>query len=574
MSTPRPAQGVAARWPPAQAVPPGAGPAGPRGPPGLFPRPGLGGPARRPEFRLGQVGDVEPFAPLPIHQGQERSHQRHRIPPLQQVPGRLQVPGRVHCRHLVGQAPGPGFPDLPLGGHRPPFELQPTAPGPGQQDARFLEAHQGQGGALGAGAPGAPGAVDVALQLGGDAQVHHQRHGLHVDAPGRHVGGHEVAQLAPLELGQDAVAHLLAQVPVQAVRRQPRVPQGLGHLLGGDLHPGEDQRRGRLVRQQEVHQGLGMQVLGHQAGGVGDVRVLGGAFRLGVADAHRVLEEALGQGGDGGGQRGREQVGLLPRGHVREDLLHILQEAHVQHLVTLVQHHHGHPRQVQGAPVQVVLDPAGGAHHHPGAALEGLQLRHVAEPAHQQGGLQARGHAPQLGRHLLGQFPGGREDDGLDLPAILEAVQQGQAEGQGLARAGAALHQQVATPEAGAEGLRLDLGGGGEAAPGEGGQERFRTAQGCEGIKGQAVSRGAAGSSWLRCARRTWPKHPDSHGLRFSTRAQPYCGVRVPVSGRSVARVPGPRADPPVPGFVSPRAARSDEALAGSSGPTKELRYR
>ena len=29
-----------------------------------------------------------------------------------------------------------------------------------------------------------------------------------------------------------------------------------------------------------------------------------------------------------------------------------------------------------------------------------------------------------------------------------------------------------------------------------------------------------------------------------------------------------------VPGFFSPRAARSDEALAGSSGPTKELRYR
>ena len=61
--------------------------------------------------------------------------------------------------------------------------------------------------------------------------------------------------------------------------------------------------------------------------------------------------------------------------------------------------------------------------------------------------------------------------------AILrQELQQGQAVGQGLARSGAALHQQVAAFETGLDGLFLHRHGGLETALGQGRQQGFAAA--------------------------------------------------------------------------------------------------
>jgi hypothetical protein len=57
------------------------------------------------------------------------------------------------------------------------------------------------------------------------------------------------------------------------------------------------------------------------------------------------------------------------------------QEAHVEHLVGLVEDQLGDVRQVEVAPVEVVEQPPGRADHDVDAAAQGLDLLVVADPA-------------------------------------------------------------------------------------------------------------------------------------------------------------------------------------------------
>ena len=309
----------------------------------------------------------------------------------------------------------------------------------------------------------------------------HQGQAFDVQAARGHVRGHQVAQLALLELAQDAGARGLGEIAVEEGRGQAGDGQLLGDLLGLGLGLGEDQGGAGLVLQQQVHEGAHVLVIGRQHGGVGDVGVDGMLTGLGQGDLDRILQEPLRQLGDGGGQGGREQVGLGARGDLGEDGFHILEEAHVQHLVALVEDDHAHLAQIQGAALQVVHDAARRAHDDLGALLQGLELGRVGHATHQGGDGELGHESVQLGAHLLGQLPRRSQDQGLRMAFTSQALQQRQAEGQGLARASAALHQQVAAFETGLDGLGLDGHGGLEAALGQGGQQGFAAAEGCEG---------------------------------------------------------------------------------------------
>ena len=70
--------------------------------------------------------------------------------------------------------------------------------------------------------------------------------------------------------------------------------------------------------------------------------------------------------GDGGG----EQAQVPAVGDLLQDVGDILDKAHVQHPVGLVQHHGLHLVQADGAPLHVVHEPAGGGHHDLGALFQ------------------------------------------------------------------------------------------------------------------------------------------------------------------------------------------------------------
>ena len=151
-----------------------------------------------------------------------------------------------------------------------------------------------------------------------------------------------------------------------------------------------------------------------------------------------------------------------------EDGVEILGEAHVEHLVGLVQHEDGDRVERQRLPPQVIEHAPGGADDDVGAAIEGADLlhhrcaaihRHDGESAaagvlvHRLGDLHGKfarrhqHHAPRPGASTL--FGGTRLD------VVAEPLNQGQRESGRLAGAGCRLREQVAAGEN--QGNRLAL---------------------------------------------------------------------------------------------------------------------
>jgi hypothetical protein len=256
---------------------------------------------------------------------------------------------------------------------------------------------------------------------------------------------------------------------------------------------------------------------------------------------HRVVQVAPDQRGDLAVQRRREQQPLpLGRREV-EDGADLGQEAHVGHPVGLVDRGDLDRGQVARALVRVVGEPArrGDQQVDPTLQLGGLPVERHA--AHHRG----HGQAERLGvghdgvDDLLRELAGRDEDEAARAPGLraptVQAGQQREAEGQGLARARLATAQQVAPGEGLGEGGRLDGERRGEAARrqrpqhglgqaevGEGGHPRLGDgpqdlrrhrrgedrggsagAAGTAGRAGSATTRGAAGRRGVRRARGT-----------------------------------------------------------------------
>ena len=199
-------------------------------------------------------------------------------------------------------------------------------------------------------------------------------------------------------------------------------------------------------------------VLGADVGGAGHVAARQGDHRAGHggAEEHRVAV------GTGAGQ----------------DLLHVGQEAQVQHLVGLVQDDGGHVSQVQHAAVHEVDEPAGRSHD--------LDDTHGA----------LRGSRGQLLGDLLGELAGGQDDQtlgaaggGILVPALLPGAQgvheQGDAEAQGLAGTGLGLTNDVLPLQGHRQGEGLDGEGVGDALGAQGLADLRLDAEVGEGLAGQ-----------------------------------------------------------------------------------------
>ena len=195
---------------------------------------------------------------------------------------------------------------------------------------------------------------------------------------------------------------------------------------------------------------------GGLVGALDDVRPLRdqrravGAGRSAHRDAYRVGQETPGDAGDTWRHRGREQHGLALGRQVTEDRLDVLGEAHVEHLVGLVEDHGANAGDVERPATEVVDDPPGGTDDHVDAAFERLQLTVDRLPAVHRDDLDPE-PAPvledRLG-HLHRQLACRDEHEGGSQrsPAVdLQRVQQGQGEGGGLARTGRRLTDEVAT---------------------------------------------------------------------------------------------------------------------------------
>mmetsp|Transcript_138 Transcript_138/g.252 ORF Transcript_138/g.252 Transcript_138/m.252 type:complete len:462 (+) Transcript_138:109-1494(+) len=376
-------------------------------------------------------------------------------PPLDQV-------GDVH-RHLVD-----------LSG----IELLNVA-----QNSDVVVLDEVDGDALAAEAARAANAVDVELSVVRQVVADDQRHLLHIQTSAPEVGGDQDSAGTRPELLHDRVALLLGHVAVDGGHGEVRV----AHLLRQPVHlllgVAEDHRLGDRQRVVEVAQGVELPLLAlHRHEELLD------AFQGQLIALHKhaegVVHELVGHLEDLVRHGGGNQDHLRGGREIAVDVIHLLLEAAVQHLICLIQHEH---LDLAGAEVPLldhVEDAARSAGDDVAAGLEGVDVIGDALAADAAVDLDvqvvAEGQANLL--TLLGQLARGREEEDLRLALLRRhRLQRAQAEDARLARAALRLHDDVPALQDGQDGALLHGGRALEAVGVDAAEQVFLQAQRIEG---------------------------------------------------------------------------------------------
>ena len=239
-----------------------------------------------------------------------------------------------------------------------------------------------------------------------------------------------------------------------------RLAQVPGHLVGPVLGAGEDQSVFHPLLLHEMGQQIGLVPLVHQVDALADHLHRGGdgIYR----HLNGILQQRVHQIGDLRRHGGREKEGLLPLRQPFENLAHVVDEAHVQHPVGLVQDEDLQSLQRDEALVPEVHQPAGGGHQNVYPPLQRLHLGVLAHAAEDDGVAQLQVFA--IGFKALadldGQLPGGSENQSPDGPLEarfgLQALQNGGRKGTGLAGARLGAAQHIPPGQGGGNGLLLN----------------------------------------------------------------------------------------------------------------------
>ncbi len=327
---------------------------------------------------------------------------------------------------------------------------------------------EGHDRALGAGARGASGAVEERLRVGRGIHVDHEPDVVDVNPPGGDVGRHQHGDLALRERGEVLLARPLAQVAVEGGGRDPGVRELGRELLGERLGAHEEQRASGVGN--ELGEDLALVLVRDEEEVVGDARV--GALRVDRV-GQRIVQEPVDQHADVAVE-GRREEQALAGGNLLQQALHRRQEAHVGHEVGFVHDDHLDVGERERLLLQEVLEPAGRGDHDVDAALEPSELAGVADAAVHGHGLDAHGLAERLDGlgHLDRQLARGHQHQRTGTPGTTLTLGQPrhdrQREGDGLAGAGPAAAQDIASGQSVGQRGGLDGEGGLDAALGEG----------------------------------------------------------------------------------------------------------
>ena len=409
----------------------------------------------------------------------------------------------------VGEAALAGRVDVGDGGHGHLLDLLAGGPLDLLEQEALTRGHEEHGVALTAGAAGAADAVHVGLGVLRDVVVDHVRDALDVQAAGGDVGGHEDVHAAGLQVLDGLLALLLGDVAGDGHGLEPGARELLGELLGAGTGAHEGDDAVVLLGLEDPAQGLELPLVAHLQVALAD----GGGRRRLTGDGHllRGVQVLGGDAADGRGHGGGEQRGLLRVRGGGEDAVHLLREAHAQHLVRLVQHEGLQVGEVQRAALEVVDHAARRADDDLRAPAQARQLRTVRGAAvHGQHGdvVEVLGVAVEGVGHLEGELAGRGEREhlrGVRAPGHVrglgEAGQGRQRERAGLAGAGLGQAHDVAAVQQQRDGRLLDRRGAGVAQVLDGGQHagvQAEVQEGGAGGPGRGLGGGGLGGVDLR----------------------------------------------------------------------------
>jgi hypothetical protein len=247
---------------------------------------------------------------------------------------------------------------------------------------------------------------------------------------------------------------------VERLDAHPAVAQRPCQAVGADLRADEDDGLLRALGLQ--HAGEGLRLLAVRRLDVELVDRVDSQRGRAHLDRLRVVHPLLGQAPDLRRHRGREQSRLAAGRAAPQDGLDVLEEAEVEHLVGLVEHHVARVGQHEVMAIHHVHHAADGSDHHVRALAQERRLvadRRAAEDRHDVDALALAVRAQRLG-DLDAQLARRREHQRLHLRAPrIDVLEQRQAERGGLAGAGLRLADHVAPGEQRGDRLLLDRRG-------------------------------------------------------------------------------------------------------------------
>ncbi len=289
--------------------------------------------------------------------------------------------------------------------------------------------------------------VDVGFGVGGDVVIDDMADALDVETAGGHVGGDDDVEVSILEALDRLLPQRLRHVSVEGSAGEAARLQLLHQFHGGDLGAHEDEHGVEILGIEDAGQGIELVQSLDLPVALGDG---GDGGRLGLdADLDGITQMAKGDLQHLLRHGGREKGRLPPLRSVSQDLFHLIDKPHAQHLVRLVEHNARELVELQGAAVQVVLNAPRRSDHGMDAALQLAQLLpHVLPPVDRKD-LESR-QVTRIGLHRLGdlqrQLPCGGQDKDLRTPdRRVEATEERQGKGSRLAGAGLGLAEQVAS---------------------------------------------------------------------------------------------------------------------------------
>ena len=371
----------------------------------------------------------------------------------------LQAVPRAEIRLQQGGNPlGDDSLHIGIPGQRAFLEFDAEFPGDLLQLDFFQGSDQGKGHPAGPGPSGAPDPMDVNLRVLRRLVLNDMGQFLDIDAPGRHIGSHHEPQRPFPNPGHHLFPRPLGQVGTQLIGIVAETLKDHRQIMHGAFGVAEDNGRNRVFNLDDPDQAP---VLFHSRGHI--IEMVGpGHMDLVPAQAEELglMEKLAGQTEHKAREGGRKHVAVDPMGgQVFLDLLHVRVKTHGKEAVGLIKDQDLQMFQRKGALEQMIQYPARRADHQLDPLLEGLQLRPVTHTAINGDGTHAHHAAQDLGLpgHLVGQFPGGDQHQGLaDGLLRVDPVQDGQEISAGLAAPGLGLNHQVPPGLKVGNGLGLD----------------------------------------------------------------------------------------------------------------------
>ena len=287
-------------------------------------------------------------------------------------------------------------------GHFDRFDLQTSLVQHTTGASTLVGQHDGHHVTGMAGAGGSSGTMQEGLRVFRRLHLDHKLHTGYIDAASRHVGGDHDVHVSGFESREVAVALVLAQVAVQFGGGNAVLRQILGKLLRLELGAGE-QDAAPFAGSEGAHQLVTVALRGfkHVVGHLVD-RGRGGVdavhLRIGKERVHNLVHTVI--------ERSGEQHDLRVERHLSQQSLDRWQEAHVGHLVGLVDDGDLDLLQRQRMLLKQVLKTSGASDHDVGAGPQIANLTGITHATVHRGG----GHAVDLGeRHqhvvdLVGQL--------------------------------------------------------------------------------------------------------------------------------------------------------------------------